>query len=84
MMAYLRDDRYLRIPYEYDPTNRLTKLPKELFMIFMKIMYKACAGEEADYRHLLCCEIRKLPVCPKPGIDAAESSLSAGVESFNM
>ena len=62
MMAYFRDDRYFKIPCEYDPTNRLTKLPKELFM---KIMYKAFAGEEADNRNLLCHEIRKLPVSPK-------------------
>lgn len=61
MVVYC-DDRYFKISYDYDPANRLTHLPKERFV---KIMYFACAGEAADYCHLLCREIRRLPVCPK-------------------
>ena len=61
-MAYLRDDRYLKIPFEEDRENYLNRLPRELFM---KIMFKACAGEQEEYRRLLCMEIRNLLVCLK-------------------
>ena len=48
-MSYLRDKRYLRIPFEEDKENYLSRLPRELFL---KVMNKACAGEQEEYRRL--------------------------------
>lgn len=63
-ISHLRDERYLKILFEEDKENYLSRLPRE---VFMKVMYKACAGEQEEYRRLLCKEIHSLPVCPNIG-----------------
>lgn len=62
--VHTKDERYLKIPFEEDEESYLSRLPRE---VFMNVFYKACAGEQEEYRRLLYKEIRGLKVCPNLG-----------------
>lgn len=62
-MTYFREKKSFMVSYEDDdPENRLSRLPKE---IFMKIMYQTVASVQEEFRFLVRQQIRNLPFCPR-------------------